>query len=40
MAPEELILGEEAEEWRLIAREVSTYWEELFEMIPYDLQAG
>jgi len=40
MAPEELILGKEAEEWRLIVREVLTDWEELPEAIPHDLQAG
>jgi hypothetical protein len=40
VAPDELVLGKEAVERRLLVSEVSTDWEERFEVIAHDLQTG
>ena len=40
MASDELVLGEEAVEWRLLVSEVLAEREERFEVISDDFQAG
>jgi len=40
VAPDELVLGKEAVERRLLVSEVSADWEERFEVIAHDLQTG